>query len=882
MASQKVNFWNSLVSRFALLFTGLNIIAILGVGYLVYNQAAGVIIANSQQRMQYISSLASQSFYSLLGEVANDIAVTTNNPVLDRYIEMPAEGQLEDIQELFQVLLENKPQYFQIRLLDINDNGKELVRYDKVNEKVAQITEDRLQFKGDRDYYQEALKIEPGDYYYSDITLNEEFGKVSIPHTPTLRVLGQVYDQEQTLQALLVINVDLSGYYQELNHIMESDYRLMMVNEAGDYLFAPDMEKCFGNQLGTQISFTKDFGGAAPSLITHDPMDYLQDSQGNNYLSHIETLDYSPGQRIYLVSMSPDNLIMRSAQLVRNDSLQMVLLVCFISLLVALFFIRIFSKNINQITQAVSSYEEDSSQSMAVALPENRKDELGMLARTFARMRKRIDQQLSELKISLGREQKAIRERDQFLQNMSHELRTPLNAILGLSRLLNKNNPNEAQKPIIESINRSALNLSGLMHDILDHQKLTEGKVQLHLKSENYADLLSDIHQGYRYEAINKGLLFDLEVQEELKHKQYLTDPLRFSQIITNLVINAIKYTDQGSVTLKAYEDTEDHKIKITVVDTGRGIKSENLQKIEERYYREQREVDLDEEGYGLGLSIVMQLVDLFEGQVEVKSDPQAGSSFTVYLPLISANKIAPADTPIKSGDSYPVLKEKYSILHLEDDPSTLLLVAHGLEIPNVSITQNTSFDPSMLDGLAPDLILSDLMLNNQSMDDSLLKIQESQDIPMVLLSAFEPSRMQSISPFFLQKPFDLSTLKDLTIILLGEKEYDSPSLESIYEQYDHQPQKINKFLDILQQEFNQYIERFEAVYLTRNEKEWQAIMHRFTTHIKSLGLKKLSAKLPENAALFDQSNMEFVKNSLLYCLCVFRNEQRSLNLSQK
>jgi signal transduction histidine kinase/CheY-like chemotaxis protein len=882
MVSQKVNFWNSLVSRFALLFTGLNIIAILGVGYLVYNQAAGVIIANSQERMQYISSLATQSFYSLLGEVANDIAVTTNNPVLDRYIEMPAEAQLEDIQELFQVLLENKPQYFQIRLLDVNDNGKELVRYDKVDEAVTQIREDQLQFKGERNYYQEALKIEPGNYYYSDITLNEEFGKVSIPHTPTLRVLGQVYDRDQTLQALLVINVDLSGYYQELNQIMESGYRLMMVNEAGDYLFAPELEQCFGNQLGTDISFTKDFGRAAPSLISHDPLDYLQDSQSDNYLCHIETLDYSPGQRIYLISMSPDNLIMRSAQLVRNDSLQMVLLVCFISLLVALFFIRIFSTNINQITQAVSSYEEDSSQSIAVALPENRKDELGMLARTFARMRKRIDQQLSDLKVSLGREQKAIRERDQFLQNMSHELRTPLNAILGLSRLLNKNNPNEAQKPIIESINRSALNLSGLMHDILDHQKLTEGKVRLQMKPVNYADVLSDIHQGYRYEAINKGLLFDLEVEEALKHQQYLTDPLRFNQIITNLVINAIKYTDQGSVTLKASE-IEDHQIKITVTDTGRGIKPENLQKIEERYFREKREADLDEEGYGLGLSIVMQLVDLFEGQVQVKSDPQAGSSFTVCLPLIPVNKVSQSDTPIKSDDSYPLLNEKYSILHLEDDPSTLLLVAHGLEIPNVSITQRTSFDPgNTLDGLAPDLILSDLMLNNQPMDDSLLKIQESKNIPMVLLSAFEPPRMQSISPYFLQKPFDLSTLKNLTIILLGGKEYDSPSLESVYEQYDHQPQKIKKFLDILQQEFKQYLERFETVYLTKNEKEWQAIMHKFTTHIKSLGLKKLSVKLPENAALLDQSTIDFVKNSLLYCLCVFRNEQRTLNLSQK
>ena len=881
MAREKVKFWNSLVSRFALFFVGLNILAILIVGYLVYNQAATVITSHSRDRMQYTSNLAIKSFYSLLSEVANDIAVTTNNPALADYINGSDGSRQEDLETLFRVFLENKPNYFQIRLLNTREQGKEMLRYDKVDGSIVKIRESQLQFKGDRPYYEEALEIPRDTYYYSDINLNEEFGAVSFPSIPTLRAIGKVFDQQQNLRALLVINVDLSNFYHELNQLMESEHQLMIVNDIGDYLFAPDMKKCFGSQLNSGISFTGDFGSKVESLLKEQQFGFITDNLSTKYLYHLETLNYSPGQQVYLVNLLEDNLIFRSAYLVRNDSLKLVLLVCLISMLIALLVARIFSKDITEITKAMSSYEDDHSQPQPASLPENRKDELGILATTFTRMRKRIDQQFTDLKAALGREQQAIRERDQFLQNMSHELRTPLNAILGLTRLLNKNNPSKAQKPIIESLERSARSLSGLMHDVLDHQKLMEGKVHLNLKVENFDTLLSNIHAGYRYEAVNKGLSFVLEVQESLKHSGYLTDPLRFNQVITNLVVNSIKFTDHGFVNLKAStcEQENVYMLKVEVTDSGRGIQPENLQKIKDRFYQENKTPPTAEEGYGLGLSIVKQLVDLFGGSLEVSSELNRGSTFTVCLPLIPANTTDLKPSGHKTGSPLPALNRKYAVLHIEDDHSTLTMVAHALDIPGLTITQRTKIgkDQEISEDSLPDLVLSDLLLDNQSIDPLLLHLGESTDIPLIVLSASEPPRMKAITPYFLQKPFELEDLRGLVTMLLGRQEYDVPQLETIYEQYDHQPEKIRNFLNILQQEFTDYVERFDKVFKSRDQTEWEAIIHKLTTHIKTMKLNKLSQVLPEDPSKLDQTKAEAIKSCLLYCMCVFRYESRTL-----
>lgn len=883
MQHDKVKFWNSFVIRFGIFFVVLIVAAILISGYLVYTESSTVITDYSKERIKQTSNLAKQSFYALLDEVSNDIAVISENPVIDNFVQSPSEEAETQLQTLFEVILKNKPSYFQMRLLSIANDGKEIVRYDKVNNEVFQMTAEKLQYKGEKDYFKEALNTKKGQFYFSPINLNEEFGIISSPPTPTLRAASLIFNQTGHAVSVLVMNIDLSDFYAELNQIMQTDIKLLIVDENDQYLFATNMDKCFGKQLNNGASFQKDFDKNMHEVSndTYKEFDLLKDNKGLNYLYHLEELSYFYGQRkIYLLSVIEERLVLQSAHLVREKSLLIISIICVLALILSFLFTRLFSKRILQITTAISSYKEGTPVDERLPLSKNRTDEIGVLARTFVKMKSQIDQQLDDLKISLGKEQKAIKERDEFLQNMSHELRTPLNSILGLTQLLHKNQPKPEQIPIIDSLDRSTKNLKGLMYDILDHQKLIEGKVTVKYKPCIIHEILHDIHTSYQFEAINKGLKFGLSTEDNFKLNSYLCDALRLNQIVTNLVVNAIKYTNTGSINLTAKViSTADPIFEISVSDTGIGISPENLEKIKERFYREKEEISDRYEGYGLGLSIVKQLTDLFGGTLTVKSVKDKGSEFIVSLPLIETGINNDSKKPRSEESSLPELKGTYTILHIEDDISGQQLVSHILNRKSIKLIQTDSTEklPSLLKEQMPDLMISDLMIDNRVIKEILNDIkQQYPTLPILVISGFDKNEMSTFSPFFLQKPFDINELLDKVFMLLGSTEYDTPNLESSYEQYDFNKEKITNFLSLLQDEFSNYILRIEAVYQSKNQQEWEAIIHKIITHIRSMELAKLREVLPENVQDLNEERFNKAINILSYCLCCFRVEQTS------
>src|SRR5690606_33682598 len=302
-------------------------------------------------------------------------------------------------------------------------------------------------------------------------------------------------------------------------------------------------------------------------------------------------LTYFNGQRkVYLLSLMEEDVLLNSARAVRADSTKILLLVCLFSIFLSWLFTNFLSKRIKQITKAISNYntgEKDPGD-----LPIERKDEIGVLARAFTQMKATIDKQVNKLNKALKEEKLAKKERDEFLQNMSHEMRTPLNTILGLTELLQKNKADESLVPVINSLKRSANNLAGLVYDVLDHRKLVKGKVSITYEPTNIGELLNDIYSSYQYEAVQKGVKFNLKIENKLNEEMFLTDYLRLSQIITNLVINSIKYTNEGSINILAkIVNGKDQQLKIIVKDTGIGILPENLNKINDRFFREKEDI---------------------------------------------------------------------------------------------------------------------------------------------------------------------------------------------------------------------------------------------------------------------------------------------------
>src|SRR5690606_38719698 len=609
---------HSIVTRFALFFTGLIICSIIVSGYLVFKNASKVIVDYSKERISYTSELAEQSFYALLSEVSNDIAVIANSPTLQNYINNTTAKTQADLERYFEVSLQNKSSYFQIRLIGIENNGKEIIRLDKINNTV--VLSNELQEKGDKEYFTEAIKTNRGEFYFSQINLNEEHDVISEPYTPTLRAASPIYDANNKKLGIVIINVDLTQFFETLKRISGSELRFYLIDANGQYLFANNKAIEFGLQTGTNQNFFNDFNVDKTAVLSKQFKE-LNNSSKTNLLSYFKEITYFKGTRkLYLVSTVRDSILMRSAKLVRSESFKILLVVCFFSIVVSWFFVNYFSKKINQITKAISSY--DTGVESHIALPTNRKDEIGVLATTFNKMKAKIDEQVNKLNESLAKEKQAKMQRDEFLQNMSHEMRTPLNTILGLTKLLGKNTPTDAQRPIINSLERSANSLAGLVYDVLDHKKLVEGKLQINYEPTNIADLLKDIHSTYQYDAVQKGLAFHLKIDKKLEVQSYQTDSLRLSQIVINLVVNAIKYTSKGSVNLIAnITNNASPVLEIIVKDTGIGIFPENLGKINDRFCREKEDLSGRYGGYGLGLSIVKQLAAFFGGTLVATSE---------------------------------------------------------------------------------------------------------------------------------------------------------------------------------------------------------------------------------------------------------------------
>ncbi len=246
--------------------------------------------------------------------------------------------------------------------------------------------------------------------------------------------------------------------------------------------------------------------------------------------------------------------------------------------------------------------------------------------------------------------------KSEFLANMSHELRTPLNSILLLSRLLSENNENTLNKDQVEYakvIQSSGNGLLGLIDEILDLSKIEAGKMQLELIDVSLNEISEDLNALFKPVAKEKGIAFTTIVQEGISTIK--TDRVRLEQILKNLISNALKFTAAGSVSLNIHKDPKnDNTFCFVVKDTGIGIAHDKQQMIFEAFQQADGSTRRKYGGTGLGLSISRELVKLLGGEINLKSEVNAGSEFTLCLPvsihepIISEQKIIPVSMELE------------------------------------------------------------------------------------------------------------------------------------------------------------------------------------------------------------------------------------------
>jgi len=410
-----------------------------------------------------------------------------------------------------------------------------------------------------------------------------------------------------------------------------------------------------------------------------------------------------------------------------------------------------------------------------------------------------IEQARQELEERASQLDLASRYKSQFLANMSHELRTPLNSLLVLARLLAQNpdrNLTPKQVEYATVIHSSGSDLLQLINDILDLSKVEAGKMEVNPESFPLASLVDELDAVFMPLMAEKGLDFAITPEPDVPSVLY-TDKQRLRQILHNLVSNAIKFTDNGSVMVRVAVAGRQPAhgrltLEFSITDSGIGIPEENLSTIFGAFAQGETSLGASHDGTGLGLAICREVAVALGGRITVQSKPGKGSTFSLYLPLADTEKMRqtalhdPADQapdgasavpgwpsgqqndPIEAGGPHESLRGK-RVLVIDDDPRNVFALTSVLELYGLTVTHAVDgpqgIDVLRLGGI--DLVLLDVMMPNldgYATTAAIRSVPELADLPVIAVTAraMREDRDKSIAAGasdYITKPVDTETL---------------------------------------------------------------------------------------------------------------------------
>lgn len=395
--------------------------------------------------------------------------------------------------------------------------------------------------------------------------------------------------------------------------------------------------------------------------------------------------------------------------------------------------------------------------------------------------RKRVEEELIQAK-TLAEE--ASKAKEQFLSTMSHEIRTPMNAVIGMTNLLLQENPKSEQLQNLNALKFSAESLLTLLNDILDFSKIEAGKIQLVTEVINIKQIAVGLNNSFDLIAKNKGIVLASEIDNHIPNS-LLGDPIRINQVLTNLIGNALKFTEKGKISLSIKLEKDEMNrstVLFAISDTGIGIEKEKQNIIFKEFTQANADTTRKYGGTGLGLAISQRIVRALGGVIKVNSKHGQGSTFFFSLQFPKADSSITDAKVLPKPDAFIEFTKKYRVLIVEDNEINKIiaekfLTKWGLEIEHA---ENGQVAVEMHQKGNFDLILMDLEMPVMSGYEATTAIRQLTDakknsIPIIALTA---SVMMDIQKKiyslgmndFLLKPFIPNELRKKLALHLEKK----------------------------------------------------------------------------------------------------------------
>ena len=485
-----------------------------------------------------------------------------------------------------------------------------------------------------------------------------------------------------------------------------------------------------------------------------------------------------------------------------------------------------------------------------------------------------------------------------FLAHMSHEIRTPINAILGMDEMILRESSEDKTLEYAEDIRKAGNTLLGLINDILDFSKIEAGKTELIPVDYQLSSVLNDLSNMIAPRAAEKDLNFVVKVDPSIPDTLH-GDEIRIKQIITNLLTNAVKYTSEGSVTLCVEHERCDEYIylKVSVRDTGAGIKQEDIDKLFIAFERIEEKRNRSVEGTGLGITIVQQLLALMDSRLEVDSVYGKGSNFRFVIKQ-EIVKDEPIGDYSKSLENSVKARGKYResftapdahILVVDDTEMNLVVFTNLLKKTRINIdtamsgdeavklARKKKYDIVFLDHRMPDKDGIETLAEMKSDGDGLNRETPSVCITANAISGMREKYIAAGFNEYLTKPIDPSRLESMIVGFLPEELVKPASDgEDVSEPVNTVKSSAsaevdNELLDIYLGKIKSGADEIETLYNNADWENYTIKVHALKSTSRLVGETELADLAEKLEKAGDDGNLEFIHASTRTLLAMYR-----------